>query len=74
VTNLAVLDFRGPGNAMRLRSVHPGVTVEQVQEQTGFELALAAPVGRTPAPTSEQLRIIRTVLDPHDLRAAVFES
>jgi glutaconate CoA-transferase subunit B len=74
VTNLAVLDFRGPGNAMRLRSVHPGVTVEQVQEQTGFELALAAPVGCTPAPTSEQLRIIRTVLDPHDLRAAVFES
>lgn len=68
VSNLAVLDFGGPERTMRLVSVHPGVTVEQVREQTGFELALAPEIRETPAPTAEQLRLIREVLDPHDLR------
>ncbi|MCC6849014.1 MAG: ketoacid CoA transferase [Deltaproteobacteria bacterium] len=74
VTNLAVLDFGGPDHAMRLRSVHPGVGVEQVEAATGFPLARAADVHETPAPTAEQLRLIRTVLDPHDARATVFRS
>ncbi|MCC6765025.1 MAG: ketoacid CoA transferase [Deltaproteobacteria bacterium] len=73
VTNLAVLDFGGPGHAMRLRSVHPGVSIEQVEAATSFPLARAADVGETPAPTEEQLRLIRTVLDPHDTRATVFK-
>ncbi len=72
VTNLAVLDFGGTGHQMRIVSVHPGVSVERVREQTGFELAVAAGCAETPAPTSEQLRLIRAVLDPHDLRASVF--
>ena len=72
VSNLGVLDFGGPGRAMRLVSTHPGVTVEQVQEATGFELALADEVGTTPDPTAEQLRLIREELDPNDLRASVF--
>jgi glutaconate CoA-transferase subunit B len=70
VTNLAVLDFGGPDHAMRLLSVHPGLTVEQVQEQTAFPLVVPSDVGETPAPTAEQLRLIRSVLDPHDQRAA----
>jgi glutaconate CoA-transferase, subunit B len=70
VTNLAVLDFGGPDHAMRLLTVHPGVTVEQVREQTGFPIVVEGTVGETPAPTAEQLRLIRDVLDPHDLRAA----
>jgi glutaconate CoA-transferase subunit B len=69
VTNLAVLDFGGPEHAMRLLSVHPGVSVEQVREQTGFPLVVPSDVGETPAPTAEQLRLIREVLDPHDQRA-----
>jgi glutaconate CoA-transferase subunit B len=72
VTNLAVLDFRGLQNAIRIRSVHPGVTVEEVQKQTGFELAVASDAGETQAPTSEQLRIIRNILDPRNQRARVF--
>jgi glutaconate CoA-transferase subunit B len=68
-----VLDFGGPSHTMRLRSVHPGVTVAQVQEQTCFELALADPVGETPAPSAEQLDIIRRLLDPHNMRASVFK-
>jgi glutaconate CoA-transferase subunit B len=74
VTDLAVLDFAGPGRTMRVKSVHPGVTLEQVREQTGFELAVAPSVGETAKPTAEQLRWIRDVLDPNDLRAGVFAS
>jgi glutaconate CoA-transferase subunit B len=74
VTNLAVLDFRGPGYAMRIRSVHPGVDVDEVHRQTGFELVVAENLGVTPTPTAEQLRLIREVLDPNDLRATVFKA
>jgi len=72
VTNLAVLDFNGPGRTMRVIKLHPGVTIEQVREQTGFELAVAKDVAETLAPTAEQLRLIRDVLDPNNLRAGVF--
>ncbi|GAB2672980.1 CoA-transferase subunit beta [Saccharopolyspora gloriosae] len=67
VTNLGVLDFAGVGATMRLRSVHPGVTVEQVRENTGFELDTTS-VTETRQPTAEELDLIRTVLDPGGLR------
>ena len=72
VTNLAVLDFLGSRNAMRIRSLHPGVTVDQVRAETSFKLAIAEDLRETRPPTADELRIIRTVLDPHDLRAGVF--
>ena len=40
VTNLGVLDFETPDHRMRLHSVHPGVTVDEVVEATGFELVV----------------------------------
>ncbi len=64
VTNLAVLDFGGPGNAMRLLSVHPGGTVDEVQAATGFPLVLGDPVATTRLPTAAELALIRDVLDP----------
>jgi acyl CoA:acetate/3-ketoacid CoA transferase beta subunit len=67
VTDLAVLDLGGPGGTMRLVSVHPGVTVEQVQAATGFELHVDEVV-ETRLPTDEELRLIREVLDPKCLR------
>ena len=73
VTNLAVLDFGGPDHAIRVRSLHPGVTFEQVEAATSFPLLRADDLHETPTPTAEQLRLIRTVLDPHDLRATVFK-
>jgi glutaconate CoA-transferase subunit B len=73
VTNLAVLDFHGIRNALRIRSLHPGVTVDTVREQTGFDLFVAEDCAETPAPTAEQLRLIREVLDPHDLRAGALK-
>jgi acyl CoA:acetate/3-ketoacid CoA transferase beta subunit len=68
VTNLAVLDFGGPDRTMRLASVHPGVTVEQVVEATGFELDVPGEVPESRLPTAEELRIIREVVDPRGLR------
>lgn len=67
VTDLAVLDFATIGGAMRLASVHPGVSVEQVVAATGFELVIQD-VPTTRLPTDNELRLIREVLDPKCLR------
>jgi acyl CoA:acetate/3-ketoacid CoA transferase beta subunit len=69
VTDKAVLDFLTPGHRLRLRSVHPGVTPEQVQELTGFSLVIPAEVAVTPEPTSVELALIRERLDPDGLAA-----
>ena len=68
VTNLCVLDFEGPERTMRLRSVHPGVTVDEVAENTGFSLAIGGEVPESRVPTEDELRLIRDVLDPRALR------
>jgi acyl CoA:acetate/3-ketoacid CoA transferase beta subunit len=68
VTNLAVLDFDTPDRRMRLRSVHPGVSVDDVVANTGFELVIPDGVPETRVPTDEELRLIRDVLDPRALR------
>ena len=73
VTDLCVMDFRGPQHAIRVRSLHPGVGFEQVQAATGFPLLKADDIRETPAPTAEQLAIIQK-LDPHNLRAAVIKN
>jgi acyl CoA:acetate/3-ketoacid CoA transferase beta subunit len=67
ISNLGVFDLGGPDGTMRLLSVHPGVTVEQVQEQTGFELHVEDVV-ESRLPTDEELRLMREVLDPKNLR------
>lgn len=68
VTNLGVFDFGGPGHTFRALSLHPGVTAEQVAENTSFEVAGLADAGVTREPTEEELRLIREVLDPRSLR------
>jgi acyl CoA:acetate/3-ketoacid CoA transferase beta subunit len=67
VTNLAVMDLDGPEGTLQVRTVHPGVSLQRVQECTGFPLAVAADLGETPEPTAEQLRLIREVIDPNGL-------
>src|SRR6185437_5055999 len=64
VSNLGVFDFETPDRTMRLRSVHPGVTVEQVVEATAFELAVPDDVPESRQPTDEELDLMRRVLDP----------
>jgi acyl CoA:acetate/3-ketoacid CoA transferase beta subunit len=64
VSNLAVLDFQTEEKRMRLVSVHPGVEVEDVVANTGFELVVPADVATTREPTDEELRLLREVIDP----------
>jgi acyl CoA:acetate/3-ketoacid CoA transferase beta subunit len=68
ITNLAVLDFETPDHAMRVRSLHPGVTVDEVQAATGFPLVVPPDLGETRAPTDDDLRFLRELLDPNALR------
>ncbi|MGH2662505.1 MAG: CoA-transferase subunit beta [Actinomycetota bacterium] len=68
VTNKAVLDFETSDRSMRLRSVHPGISVDDVKESTGFELSVPDEVEETRAPTKDELELIREVLDPQGLR------
>ena len=68
VTNLAVLDFATPDHAMRIASLHPGVSAEQVQAETGFALVVPADVPTTREPTDEELKLLREVLDPKGYR------
>ena len=68
LTDLCVMDFGGPNHQVRVVSVHTGITVQQVVDNTGFPLHIPANVPNTAAPTEEQLAIIRA-LDPQDLRS-----
>ena len=69
VTDLAVLDFATPDHAMAIRSLHPGVTLEEVVAATGFQLARPARVPRTRCPTDEELTLLREVIDPESHRS-----
>jgi len=68
VSNLGVFDFATPDRSMRLASVHPGVSVAEVVESTGFALTVPDDVPDTRDPTPEELDLLRTVLDPSGLR------
>ena len=69
VSDLGVFDFKGPDGTMQVVSLHPGVAFDTVQERTGFELPDPGPdVDVTPAPSAEELHVIRDVIDPLGLR------
>ena len=68
VTNLAVLDFPAPDHTMRLRSLHPGVTLSEVVDATGFALAVPDEVPVTRPPMAAELDLIRGQLDPSGMR------
>ncbi len=69
VSDLGVYDFDPANGAMRIVSLHPSIGFDDAQKRTGF--ALPRPVGEVPvtaAPTGEELRVIREVIDPHGIR------
>ena len=70
VSSLGVFDFESPDHTMRLRSVHPGVTVDEVVAATGFDLVVPDDVSESRLPTSDELRLMRDVIDPSNLREA----
>jgi glutaconate CoA-transferase subunit B len=46
---------------MTVATIHPGISREQLQAATGWPLKYAANVGETPAPTAEELRVLREI-------------
>jgi len=65
-----VLGFDKPASRLVLHSYHPGQSVESVRAATGFELPSPAGVGETPAPTADELRVLRD--DVYPLLAGVY--
>jgi glutaconate CoA-transferase subunit B len=63
ITNLGILEFDPKSREMKLVAVHPGITPEQVQDKTGFQLAVADDLEVTTPPSEEELEILRTI-DP----------
>ncbi len=63
LTPLGVLGF-GPDRRLRVESVHPGTTLEQVQAATGFPIEAADDLHETEPPTEEELEVLRTRVDP----------
>jgi len=73
VTNLCVLDFGGADHAVRLVSLHPGVPIDEVLDNTGFDIELPdGAIARTALPDAAALAVIRR-LDPHDIRATLLK-
>lgn len=65
ITNMAVMDFEPSSRRMRVFSLHPGFTFDDVQQNCGFELLKADSVQATKPPTAEELEILRTEVDPY---------
>jgi len=65
ITNLAIMGFDNPDKRMEVESLHPGVTIEQVMENTGFELLVSKNLKITEPPKAECLKILRENVDPH---------
>ena len=69
VTNLGILEPDADGELI-LAALHPGVTVEEVQANTGWPLKVAPSLRHTDPPTQVELRILREELDPHKIYAS----
>lgn len=64
ITDLAVMGFDDNSRQMTLESLNPGVELEQVQAETGFDLLIPDIVGRTEPPSDRELKILREEVDP----------
>ena len=68
VSNLGVFDFDEGSGKMRVQSLHPGVSIDEVNAKTGFELLVPSNIPETEAPNEKELDLIRNQIDPLGLR------
>ncbi len=64
LTNLGIYGFDEETKRLKLISLHPGVGVEEVKENSSFEIIISTKVEVSPEPTEEDLRILREEVDP----------
>lgn len=63
ITTLGLMRPDTPSNELQLISIHPGVTIDDVKENTGWNLKISNDLKETAAPSSEELKVIREI-DP----------
>ena len=71
ISNLGVMNFKNPERAMQIQYYHPGHTVDEIKENTGFDLRVAPDVAETPAPTKDIIELIAEI-DPDGVRNSEF--
>jgi glutaconate CoA-transferase, subunit B len=67
VTDLATFGFDEETGEMTLRTLHPGVTLEDVKANMGWDPRVAPDLSETPPPTHDELRLLREELDPEGI-------
>ena len=67
VSNLALMGFDETSKRMILLALNPGVTMQQVVENTGFEMLIANTVGHNAPPSDQELLVLRNEVDPDRL-------
>ena len=72
ISDLGIFEIDPAKEIFRLISIHPNVTLEMVKENTGGEFLVADPLPVTDPPSKEQLRLIRTRIDPFGIRRLEF--
>lgn len=65
ITDLAIMGFDNPDRRMEVELLHPGVTLDAVKENTGFELLVKKDLKATEPPDDQTLSILRERVDPH---------
>ena len=71
VSNLGVMNFKNPEREMQLQTRHPGHSVDEIKENTGFDLRVASDITETPVPETKIVELIRS-LDPDNVRRTEF--
>jgi len=64
VSTMALMDYEPESCRMRLKALYPGVTEQEVVANTGFELVMPGKIDAIPAPSMEELRMLREEIDP----------
>lgn len=67
ITPKCIFDFETETGRMKVRSIHPGVTIEDLRACTGFDLGELSDLPETPTPSEVELRIIRKDIDPNGI-------
>ena len=71
ISNLGVMNFKNPDRVMQIQQYHPGHSVEEIKDNTGFEIQAASDVAETPIPGQDVLELISR-MDPDGVRNSEF--
>ncbi len=71
ISNLGIMNFKNPERMMQIQHYHPGHSVDEIKENTGFDIQVAADVSETAAPGHEIIDLINE-MDPDGVRGSEF--